>query len=271
MIKVSFEVPLTLLPNSLSFNDYDYALLHLIEKYPSYLTFYKKSLSNGRTVILDNGVQESREPYDVIKFISWLSILKPTEYIVPDCIDNKEKTIELFKEFGKRNEEGGIRIGVVQGNSTKDLLDCYSFMNEHADKIGISFDYEFWKDGPHKTKWLNLEYNRQQFIYLLTQLNLVNYSKPHHLLGCAVPQEFLWYSNNPSLYSFLESLDTSNPTICSYLNIKYDREGLLFKPPLSIIDIFNARSTHINLELLKYNVTFFLRHFLRSPSSFKSF
>jgi hypothetical protein len=215
-------------------------------------------------VILDNGVQESREPCNIIKFGSWLQLLKPTEYIVPDCIDNKETTIELFQEFerGGYKTEGMKRIGVVQGSCTKELLDCYSFMNRHADKIGISFDYKFWNEGPYRTKWLNLAYNRNQFIDLLIRLDLINYSKPHHLLGCAVPQEFAYYSYNPTRYPFIESIDTSNPIICSYLDIKYNSKGLTFKPPMSIVDIFNSHFSPTSFDLLKYNVNFFKQHFL---------
>lgn len=37
---VSHEVPLSLLEKSRSFNDYDYALVHLLEIYPAYKQFY---------------------------------------------------------------------------------------------------------------------------------------------------------------------------------------------------------------------------------------
>ena len=43
-----------------------------------------------------------------------------------------------------------------------------------------------------------------------------------HLLGCALPQEFGYYSDFP----FIESIDTSNPIIHGLEWIKYNKLGL---------------------------------------------
>lgn len=43
---VSHEVPLSLLEKSRTFNDYDYALVHLFEIYPAYKQFYIDSLKS---------------------------------------------------------------------------------------------------------------------------------------------------------------------------------------------------------------------------------
>ena len=57
-IKTSHEVPLSMLEQSRAFNDYDYALVHLFEKYPKYYDFFKKSIEMGRDVLLDNSIFE---------------------------------------------------------------------------------------------------------------------------------------------------------------------------------------------------------------------
>ena len=62
---VSHEVPLKALEKSLEFNDYDYALVHLFKAHEEYYDFYKKSLSNNRTVYLDNSAYELKELYNV--------------------------------------------------------------------------------------------------------------------------------------------------------------------------------------------------------------
>ena len=53
-MQISHEVPLCMLEASRFFNNYDYALVHMFEKYPEYYQFFKKSLVMGRNVILDN-------------------------------------------------------------------------------------------------------------------------------------------------------------------------------------------------------------------------
>ncbi len=58
MIKISHESPLSMLDISRTYNDYDYALVHLFEKHPSYYQFFEDSLRQGRTVLLDNSIFE---------------------------------------------------------------------------------------------------------------------------------------------------------------------------------------------------------------------
>jgi len=55
---ISHEVPKCLFQNSLEFNDYDYALVHLFDKDPKYLKFYKDCVAQGRHVLLDNSIFE---------------------------------------------------------------------------------------------------------------------------------------------------------------------------------------------------------------------
>ena len=38
---VSHESPISMLDESRNYNDYDYALVHLFEKYPEYYNFFK--------------------------------------------------------------------------------------------------------------------------------------------------------------------------------------------------------------------------------------
>ena len=51
-MKVSHEVPLCLLEDSLDFNDYDYALVHLLDKDEDYANFFKKAKQQGRYIIV---------------------------------------------------------------------------------------------------------------------------------------------------------------------------------------------------------------------------
>ena len=91
---ISHEVPKCLFRDSLEFNDYDYALVHLFDKDPEYLAFYKESVKKGRHVLLDNSIFELGEAYDNEQFAKWVDELRPTEYIVPDALEDADKTIK---------------------------------------------------------------------------------------------------------------------------------------------------------------------------------
>jgi hypothetical protein len=58
VMKFSHEVPLCLLEDSLEFNDYDYALVHLLDKDKDYVDFFMKAKQQGRYIILDNSLHE---------------------------------------------------------------------------------------------------------------------------------------------------------------------------------------------------------------------
>jgi len=69
---VSHESPISMLDASRKYNDYDYALVHLFEKYPEYYNFFKISLNLGREVLLDNSIFELGEAFDSKNLLSIL-------------------------------------------------------------------------------------------------------------------------------------------------------------------------------------------------------
>ena len=60
-MKVSHELPLSLMTYAYQWNDYDYCLPHLIDKYIQYRTFFEQSRSDKRFIIMDNGLFEGVE------------------------------------------------------------------------------------------------------------------------------------------------------------------------------------------------------------------
>ena len=60
---VSHETPISFLDKSLRYNDYDYALVHLFETHPEYYSFFKRMLSMGREVLLDNSIFELKTAF----------------------------------------------------------------------------------------------------------------------------------------------------------------------------------------------------------------
>jgi len=141
-MKISHESPLSLLNTSRFYNDYDYALVHLFETEPEYYQFFVDSLAKGRHVILDNSIFELGTAFDSNRYAHWINELKPTEYIIPDALEDTLMTMDNALDFMEKHPNlPGKKIGVVQGKNYTDLVNCYLYMDSviRADKIAISF------------------------------------------------------------------------------------------------------------------------------------
>ncbi len=125
---VSHESPISILDASQSYNDYDYALVHLFETHPEYYKFFKRSLAAGREVLLDNSISELGESFDPNKYRKDAEELNPTFYIVPDVLEDSAGTIRSWLQFllNGTPEVDALKIGVVQGNSYKSSLTVIS-------------------------------------------------------------------------------------------------------------------------------------------------
>lgn len=232
-MEISHEVPICLLEESRSFNDYDYALVHLFETHPKYYKYYKQSVRDGRKVLLDNSIFELGESFETKRFVYWIDKLEPTHYIIPDTLEDNVKTlIQANSWFKKYKDLPGKKIGVVQGKTMHELLQCYVKLDElGVDEIAISFDYSFYeKLFPHYNKLVSWTMGRSLLINQLIDLDIVNRDKPHHLLGCALAWEFSLYKY--PRYDFLTSLDTSNPITLSLDNQKYEDFPLMLHKPV---------------------------------------
>ena len=258
-IKLSHEVPLCMLKESKSFNDYDYALVHLFEECPDYYQFYEDSVKEGRHVLLDNSLFELGKAFEEERFSEWVKKLKPTEYIIPDSMNNAKETIDnLHSWMAKYNNLPGKKIGVVQGADFEEMVMCYKELAKYVDKIAISFGYKYFSQNNFNiegNKWKIMCDNRQKFIDTLIDYDIIDKSKPHHLLGNALPIEFKHYSSER--YSFIETIDTSNPIIHGILNIRYKEDGLQEKESIKMVELFNAQITPEQKEVINYNINKF--------------
>ena len=85
--------------------------------------------------------------------------------------------------------------------------------------------------------------------------NIIDKSKPHHLLGCGLPQEFLHYRT----WEWIYSIDTSNPVVHGIKNIKYKDFGLDNKESVKLFTLIEDEVTS-KWEDINYNILVF-RHF----------
>lgn len=254
---ISHEVPKCLFEKSLDFNDYDYALVHLFDEDPEYLEFYKNSVKNGRHVLLDNSIFELGEAYDNDSFAKWVEELKPTEYIVPDALEDVAKTIDQMESWNRAyGKLPGKRIGVVQGKTPEEIADCYVYMDKHADvdKIAISFDYSLYEQIiPHENKYMSWMLGRATMLANLLNSGIINTKKPHHLLGCGLPQEFALYHS----YKWIESVDTSNPIVHGIKGIAYKQYGLQTKESIKLVDLLDVEINNEQLYDINHNINYF--------------
>jgi hypothetical protein len=58
-MKISHELPLSLLEHSLDWNDFEYCLPHLLDKHPDYRQYFLDSRERDRFIIMDNGLFEA--------------------------------------------------------------------------------------------------------------------------------------------------------------------------------------------------------------------
>ena len=146
------------------------------------------------------------------------------------------------------------QIGVVQGKTYDEIVECYQYMDKIANvnMIAISFDYSYYqKTNPHPNKLISWSLGRVKLLGDLLQDGIINVSKPHHLLGCSLPIEFCFYKD----YSWIYSLDTSNPIVHSIKNIQYSHTGLWSKESQKLFEMINSKD--IDLDLVRYNVSKF--------------
>lgn len=272
-MKISHEVPISLLNESIKFNDYDYALVHLFETHPEYYQFYTQSIEMGRTVILDNSVFELGEAFNFHRFAHWIRELKPTEYIIPDQLDNAFGTISNAYEWvDTYTNLPGKSIGVIQGTNIDEAIECYHELKGIVDKIAVNFNSAIYDpiidfddngkpikksskfDDPKEVHWRMCVEGRQQLMDKFADLNP---TKPFHLLGCSKMHEFSYYKDKR--FEFIESVDTSNPIVFALENIKCDETGRLNKMDKKLIDYIDQPLDEINVPLIYENVGIFKR------------
>lgn len=257
MIKIAHEAPLCIMPQVRGMTDYCYALVHLFEEHQSYFDFFVESKKMGRTVLLDNSIFELSVAFNSDKFSEWIVKLQPDEYIIPDALEDTATTIYNFEKWLDQHKDvPGKKIGVVQGKTYTELYNCYKFMSEHADKIAISFDYSYYLTTARgNNKYQQYCNGRFKLINDLLKDNIINFDKPHHLLGCSVPAEFGFYGNGTGLYKFIESIDTSNPVINGMHNIKYESFGVKDKLDVKMVDFFTVKKIkEKGMKLIEFNI-----------------
>ena len=256
MIKIAHEAPIDIFEEVQRLTDYDYALVHLLEQNGRYRDTFERAVKKGREVILDNSIFELEEAFEADRFALWVERLKPTWYIVPDALENAEKTMQQMADWFKEYKKvPGKSIGVVQGKTYQEIKDCYRAIDELSpcDMIAISFDYSYYtRSVPHPNKYVSWMLGRAKLLGDLVKNDVINKDKPHHLLGCGLPQEFMLYRESD--YDWIYSLDTSNPVVHGIKGVRYTDQGLWDKESQKLFEMINQDVNKKQLEMIRNNI-----------------
>ena len=256
MIKISHETPLCLLEDSRYFNDYDYALVHLLDEEPEYAKYFLKSREKGRHIILDNSLHELGESYGDEGLLKWVDKLHPQEFIIPDVWQDRNASVVNARKWAQIELPKGVeKVAVVQATTIHEAATCYqTYKDLGYQKIAFSYGADYYNDVvPHPNKDIGKALGRLSVISALYETKVISQSDRIHLLGCSVPQEFGWYRG----FNCIESIDTSNPVMAALEGITYLDTGLETKPKANINDFFYMESDRIDYNQLDYNLTKF--------------
>jgi len=255
-MKVSHELPLSLLQYAYEWNDYDYCLPHLLDQSQQYNLFFQKAKKDKRFIIMDNGLFEGVE-HTIDDLLSKIELLHPSIFIVPDAWNDSITTIRSAKHwmsnYGKKLKEIDVELmAVCQGKDIGELISTYQTLVDLGYKH-IAFNHSsvaYEREYPGEMPKLKAQmYGRMEFIRRLVEKGTIRDTYYHHLLGCSLPQEFMAYKD----WKFIRSCDTSNPILVGAEGVKYADSGIIFKPKDKLEHYFE-KSLDAQLEDIKFNV-----------------
>lgn len=262
-MKVSHEVPLHYLEASKRFNDYDYALVHLFPECSEYKEFFINSIKEGRQVLLDNSAYEICTNPNLLKkypsgyfpeevYVKYIQELNPTWFVLPDKRDDGFGTIEVVKRwFSNHSNILSKTIGVVHGHTFDEMQECYDYLSSVCDKLAFSFE-SWWFDYAEENN-IPLSNIRYEIINHLS----INKDKPHHLLGCILPNEFkLWKDT-----SWIETIDTSAP-ITNAIEDREIKPKMTDKPKTTIHGSFYIDYSEEVVERMIKNAKLFKQYYI---------
>jgi len=258
-MKISHELPLSLMHNAYEWNDYDYCLPHLIDKYNQYKLFFQKSRLDKRFIIMDNGLFEG-VVHTTEDLIEKIHLIQPNIFIVPDEWNDANATLRNAKSWMINYKQGLPKsvelMAVCQGKDLLELTTTYQILVDLG-YTHIAFNHSSiaYQSLGHEDHLKNSMYGRMEFIRRLVEKSIIRKTVYHHLLGCSLPQEFMAYKD----WDFIKSVDTSNPILVGAEGERYSDNGILWKPKNKLEHYFE-KNFDDKLEDIIFNVDKFKQY-----------
>jgi hypothetical protein len=252
-MKISHEVPLSLLKHNYEWSDYDYLLPHLLDKYQEYKDYFLKARKDERFIIQDNGLFEG-VTHTIPDLLEKIHLIEPDIFIVPDEWNDSIITAKNAKYWKQLSlpERTNLMV-VLQGKTVNEIhllyQTCLDLGYTHFAVNHSSMVYQ--ELGGSENSLANQSVGRVMLIEYLKSQDMIKDYHYIHLLGASTPQEFTYYrDNHPNL---INSVDTSNPIIVGALGQRYSDMGLLTKPS-NKIEEFMEKDLAPQLEDIIFNV-----------------
>ena len=255
-IKISHEVPLCLLEESLKFCDYQYALPHLLESNEEYRLHFLRCKNKGIEIYMDNSLHELGHSMEPDVLLKWIDILEPSNFFIPDVWEDCTASIVNAKYWSKiQLPKKTTKIAVVQAKSINEAIRCtQTYIDLGYEKIAYSYGASYYNEiYPHVNKDLGKALGRLKMISTLYNTGVLLPTSRVHLLGTACPIEFSLYKG----IKCIESVDTSNPVMSAVDGIRYNELGTHSKPKSNMNSCSNIDYKDIDMELLEHNIKTF--------------
>ena len=262
-MKVSHELPLGLMHYGYEWNDYDYCLPHLIDQYEQYRLYFQKARLDNRFIIMDNGLFEG-VTHTTEDLLDKINLIRPNVFIVPDEWNDSAATLRNAKEWinnHKSNIPEEVELmAVCQGKTMGELITTYQTLLDLGythiafNHSSIAYQERYETIGSRKPLHASM-YGRIELIRMLVASDIVNKNVYHHLLGCSLPQEFMAYGD----FDWIKSCDTSNPILVGAEGVRYDDNGIDWKPKEKL-EYYFEKDLSGKIEDITFNVQKFKQY-----------
>ena len=258
MIKVSHELPLCFLDKGKEWNDYDFCLPTYWFKSEQYKQHYLDAKTAGRFIIADNGLFEG-DSFTEFQLIEFVNELQPDIFVIPDVWNDATLSLRNAKRWI------GIKEALPKDIKLMAVIQCtdyaigsllYSqYIDLGVEAIAFNHSSTAYQDFfPHENLSVSKMMGRIYFINQLKKKNIIDNHIHHHLLGCAVPDEFKYYGKG---YEFIKTLDTSNPVVWGCKGVSYDENITSIEKPKEKIEEFFNENLDAKEKLIIFNINKF--------------
>jgi hypothetical protein len=258
MIKVSHELPLCFLNKGKEWNDYDFCLPTYWFKSEQYKQHYLDAKAAGRFIIADNGLFEG-DSFTEKQLIGFVNELQPDIFVIPDVWNDALLSLRNAKRWANMKEilpENTKLMAVIQCTDYKIGSLLYGqYIDLGVEAIAFNHSSTAYQDFfPHENISISKMMGRIYFINQLKKTKIIDNHIHHHLLGCAVPDEFKYYGKG---YEFIKTLDTSNPVVWGCKGVSYDENITSIEKPKEKIEEFFNENLDAKEKLIIFNINKF--------------
>lgn len=218
MINLACEAPKVWMDEVSKYTDFEYALAHLILQDREYVQYFRRRLTDGRSIILDNSAFELLEPLSHEEVLEARDIILRENFerrdkvrvIAPDVLGNRELTVLKAAQFRSIGDLRSCDVLVVlQGSSVEDRFQCYKeYRWNRFTEIAIPVGWTRVNGKPVPNT------DESERLELIRKIEEVEKGFIHiHLLGCTKFDDSLAEYRT---FKTVRSMDTSYPVLAAW-------------------------------------------------------